>query len=167
MGSYIIPGRDALGRNPMPWPISWLADVLVVESWPTYATLEIRWVAWAVGSLVLTLLAAAAARRYSAVPQARALLGGLAALLRPAGGPGGGLGRHLAGRRSRPVLDLAAGPGPWPGCSGCTGGPFACRSARPPMPSPHPLRSSPPSACCIPCRARSATRIGRSATSCC
>jgi hypothetical protein len=62
----------------MPWPISWLAEVLVVESWPTYATLEIRWVAWAVGSLVLTLLAVVAARRYSIPPQARALLGGLA-----------------------------------------------------------------------------------------
>lgn len=79
MGSYVIPGRDALARNPMPWPISWIADILVVESWPTYGTLEVRWVAWAVGAFLLTFLAAAVARHNSAMQQARTLLGGLAA----------------------------------------------------------------------------------------
>jgi hypothetical protein len=78
MGSYVVPGRGIVGPQAWPQPIGGIAQLLVVESWPTYGTLEIRWVAWAAGTLTLTVLAAAAARRYSVQPQARALLGGLA-----------------------------------------------------------------------------------------
>lgn len=78
MGSYVIPGSGVIGGNVLPVPIRWIARVLVVESWPTYETLEIRWVAWAIGALVLTVLAGGTARRWSEPPAAQALLAGLA-----------------------------------------------------------------------------------------
>ncbi len=77
MGSYLIPGSGVVGGNALPIPIRWIARVLVVESWPTYETLEIRWVAWAAGALALTVLAGATIRRGGEQPASRAILAGL------------------------------------------------------------------------------------------
>ena len=78
MGSYVIPGRSVVGLQGWPQPIGWIAQILVVESWPTFGTLEIRWVALTAGTCALAILAVAMAGRWSANRATTVLLGSLA-----------------------------------------------------------------------------------------
>lgn len=78
MGSYVIPGHNVMGMRGWPQPIGWIAQILVVESWPTYETLEIRWLALALGTLGLTGLAALTAGRIRGCQEGTILLAGLA-----------------------------------------------------------------------------------------
>jgi hypothetical protein len=78
MQSSVLTGHDVQGRDLLPQPISWIRQVLALESWPTYDTYEIRWPAWTVGTLVLTILMAASARRLAVPRESTVLLAGLA-----------------------------------------------------------------------------------------
>ncbi len=47
----------------MPQPIGWIAQILVIESWPTFREVEIQWIAWALGAVGLVVLALAGRRK--------------------------------------------------------------------------------------------------------
>lgn len=63
LGTYTIAGRQLTDMRGWPQPIGWVAQVLTVESWPTYQGVEIRWLAWALGTVALLGLAAVTRQR--------------------------------------------------------------------------------------------------------
>lgn len=57
VGTYLISGSRLMGMAGWPQPLGWITQLLVIESWPTYERIEVRWFAWAIGATVLVLLA--------------------------------------------------------------------------------------------------------------
>ena len=66
IGTYQIAGSVLTGVKGFPQPIGWIVRLLVIESWVTQKTIEIRWVAWALGVLGLVALAVGVRRRQPA-----------------------------------------------------------------------------------------------------
>jgi hypothetical protein len=79
LGSYRIPGHGVMDMHGWPQPTGWIAQILVVETWPTYGTIEIRPVAWAAGTLGIAILAVLTAGRWGVRREAGQLLAALAA----------------------------------------------------------------------------------------
>jgi O-antigen ligase len=77
MGSYVIPGHSVVGLQGWPQPIGWIAQILVVETWPTFGTLEIRWVTLTGGAWAMAALAAWMSRRRPVARPVSVLFGGL------------------------------------------------------------------------------------------
>ncbi len=74
IGSYAVPGGNLAGSKGLPQPIGWIAQVLVIESWPTFREVEIQWIAWALGAVGLVVLALLGGRKQDEPGRAKAVL---------------------------------------------------------------------------------------------